>query len=104
MKRHPIGFRLRHLPNPAAQIGADVFHFRLPHARDRRRQIVLIFRSHSVEHAVGDVVNRRPPHGSDRQQLLFFQFAKELELHRMEQSAASERIHLLQRKSGFARS
>ena len=91
MDRRPIGILRGPLAEPTAQVGADVLHLALPDPRNRRRQAVFILESHAVQNLIK--VRR-----AMRAQLF-----EKLELHFMEQCAASERIHLLKRHYLFSR-
>ena len=85
------------MAEPAAQIHAQVFHFARPDARDGRRQHLRILGGHAIEHAVGEVPDVA------RAVFAAFDLPEQLELRGVEQRAARQRIHLLQRHRLVAR-
>ena len=103
VQREPIGWSRGHLLDPAAQIGAEVFDFALPDARDGGREIVFELGRDAIQHLVGEIQRCRQAVGRDGKQTGFFQLAKQLELHGVEERAARERIHLFQRRGRLAR-
>ena len=93
-----------HLLQPAAQIGAEVFDFTFPDARDGGRQIVFVVGRHAIEHLVGaDPGWRAGCSGVTGSRSALAEFAKQLELGRVEKCAARERVHLFQARGFFAR-
>src|SRR5882724_4215693 len=59
--RKPAIFRPGELPEPAMQVGANLFDLAVPYAGNGRREILRILRRDAVERAVGSVADRAQP-------------------------------------------
>ena len=88
---------------PDAEIAPDIVDFVAPHALDRRREIVLVLRGHTIDHAVQRPYRTGQVRCGDRERTACLQLAEELGLRAMEQAAARQRIHPHERLRLFPR-
>src|SRR5207247_5863767 len=73
---------------PDAEIAPDVVDFVAPHALDGRREIVLVLRGHTIDHAVQRAYRSGQVRGRDRERTARLQLAEDLGLPRMGQAAS----------------
>jgi hypothetical protein len=101
--RHESGAVLARTAQPLAQVGTHRLHAVAPHAVDRGREIVGEARGDLLEHAVEMIPRGGEPRGRDRQEPPIAQRAEQLELHRVHERSALERVELFDRLGLLAR-